>query len=279
MIKKILLIAFLATLNNCSSTPDESESESDTVELSDKSSKKDAAKTSPDTAMEIKTSPKALSELSKAFQSKNQKELFAIAGQILSQNPNDAQALNALALHHIQKGEWGAARLLLERALEKNKNVAGLYNNLGVIDLREDSLESAYLNFKTAYNIDSKNSNVLNNLGSIYIKYLDYGKAERLVEDAYSFMSDSLSVTNNLAILKRSQGQYDESAKLYKKVLDKDPRNVPTVLNYAILLIEYMKKYDEGERLLNKLEFLESNEPYVRAKMTELNTKLQAARK
>lgn len=157
--------------------------------------------------------------------------------------------------------------------------MAGLYNNLGVIDLREDSLESAYLNFKTAYNIDSKNSNVLNNLGSIYIKYLDYSKAERLVEDAYSFMSDSLSVTNNLAILKRSQGQYDESAKLYKKVLDKDPRNVPTVLNYAILLIEYMKKYDEGERLLNKLEFLESNEPYVRAKMTELNTKLQAARK
>ncbi|MBY0452576.1 MAG: tetratricopeptide repeat protein, partial [Bdellovibrionaceae bacterium] len=153
------------------------------------------------------------------------------------------------------------------------------YNNLGVIDLREDSLESAYLNFKTAYGIEAKNSNVLNNLSSIYIKYLDYGKAERLVEDAYSYMPESLSVTNNLAILKRSQGQFDESAKLYKKVLDKDPRNVPTVLNYAILLIEYMKKYDEGERLLNKLEFLESNEPYVRSKITELNTKLQAARK
>ena len=278
MIKKIFLIGLLITLNNCSSTPDGSESESGTVELGEGGDKKSSGKTS-DAAIDTKTSPKAITELSKAFQSKNPKELFAVAGQILSQNPNDPQALNALALHHIQKGEWGAARLLLERALEKNKNVAGLYNNLGVIDLREDNLESAYLNFKTAYNMDSKNSNVLNNLGSIYIKYLDYGKAGRLVEDAYSSMPDSLSVTNNLAILKRSQGQFDESARLYKKVLDKDPRNVPTVLNYAILLIEYMKKYDEGERLLNKLEFLESNEPYIRSKITELNTKLQAARK
>jgi Flp pilus assembly protein TadD len=278
MIKKIFLITLLVTLNNCSSTPDGSEAESGTVEMGAADDKKTSTAQTAQAA-EYKTSPKAITELSKAFQSKNQKELFAVAGQILSQNPNDPQALNALALHHIQKGEWGAARLLLERALEKNKNVAGLYNNLGVIDLREDSLESAYLNFKTAYGIEAKNSNVLNNLSSIYIKYLDYGKAERLVEDAYSYMPESLSVTNNLAILKRSQGQFDESAKLYKKVLDKDPRNVPTVLNYAILLIEYMKKYDEGERLLNKLEFLESNEPYVRSKITELNTKLQAARK
>lgn len=278
MMKKIFLISLLAILGSCSSTTEESESGTEELAVdAGKKAGKDGA--SEDTAPMMKTSPKALSELSKAFQSKNQKELFTVAGQILSQNPHDAQALNALALHHIQKGEWGAARLLLERALEKNKDIAGLYNNLGVIDLREESLESAYLNFKTAYSKDSRNSNVLNNLGSIYIKYLDYDKAGRLIEDAYSFMPDSLSVTNNYAILKRSQGQFDEAARLYKKVLDKDPRNVSTVLNYAILLIEYMKKYDEGERLLNKLEFLESNEPYIRAKMTELNTKLQAARK
>lgn len=278
MMKIVFLISLLAILNSCSSTQEESDS--GTQELSVDSGKKtDKEKSAEEAAPVIKASPKALSELSKAFQSKNQKELFNVAGQILSQNPYDAQALNALALYHIQKGEWGAARLLLERALEKNKDIAGIYNNLGVIDLREESLESAYLNFKTAYSKDARNSNVLNNLGSIYIKYLDYDKAGRLIEDAYSFMPDSLSVTNNYAILKRSQGQYDEAARLYKKVLDKDPRNVSTVLNYAILLIEYMKKYDEGERLLNKLEFLESNEPYVRAKMTELNTKLQAARK
>ena len=277
MIKKVFLICLIALLNSCASTTDESSSDDGELSVDDK--KSSTKGTEGATAPVVQTSPKALSELSKAFQSKNQKELFNVAGQILSQNPHDPQALNALALHHIQKGEWGAARLLLERALEKNKDVAGLYNNLGVIDLREESLDSAYLNFKTAYSKDARNSNVLNNLGSIYIKYLDYGKAERLIEDAYSFMPDSLSVTNNYAILKRSLGQYEEAARLYKKVLDKDPRNVSTVLNYAILLIEYMKKYDEGERLLNKLEFLESNEPYIRAKMTELNSKLQAARK
>ncbi len=275
--KKYLAGFFLTlALSACSTTSEESSTE----ELPAASTSGTEVSESKSSAVVIsKASPKALSDLSKAFDSKNQKEIFAIAGQILSQNPNDPHALNILALYHIQKGEWGAARLLIERALEKNKDVAGLYNNLGVIDLREDSLESAYLNFKTAYSKDSRNSNVLNNLGSIYIKYLDYGKATRLIEDAYSYMPDSLSVTNNYAILKRSQGQFDESARLYKKVLDKDPRNVPALLNYAILLIEYMKKYDEGERLLNKLEFLESNEPYIRTKMTELNNKLQAVRK
>lgn len=277
MIKKIGFLLIACILTSCASTEKETGSEELTVDSGKKKEKINQEKVAEQPI--VQTSPKALSELSKAFQTKNNKELFAVAGQILSQNPNDAQALNALALYHIQKGEFGAARLLLERALEKNKDVAGLYNNLGVIDLREDSLESAYLNFKTAYSKDPRNSNVLNNLGSIYIKYLDYGRAEKLIEDAYSLMPDSLSVTNNYAILKRSQGQYDEAARMYKKVLDKDPRNVPTVLNYTILLIEYMKKYDEGERLLNKLEFLESNEPYIRAKMTELNSKLQAARK
>ncbi|MBY0384837.1 hypothetical protein K2X05_06725, partial [bacterium] len=168
MIKKIFLICLIALLNNCASTTDESSSDSGELSVDDKKSSAKETESASVAAPVVQTSPKALSELSKAFQSKNQKELFNIAGQILSQNPNDAQALNALALHHIQKGEWGAARLLLERALEKNKDVAGLYNNLGVIDLREESLESAYLNFKTAYSKDSRNSNVLNNLGSIY---------------------------------------------------------------------------------------------------------------
>jgi Tfp pilus assembly protein PilF len=279
MMKIFFALITIIALANCSHMKEGAEESQGSEELSVDTGKKSSKESPKEEAALPPISKKALSELSKAFESKNQKELFNVAGQVLSQNPHDAQALNALALHHIQRGEWGAARLLIERALEKNKNIAGLYNNLGVIDLREDSLESAYLNFKTAYSIDSRNSNVLNNLGSIYIKYLDYGKAERPIEDAYSFMPESLSVTNNYAILKRSLGQYDESARLYKKVLDKDPRNVSTILNYAILLIEYMKKYDEGERLLNKLEFLESNEPYVRAKMTELNNKLQAARK
>jgi Flp pilus assembly protein TadD len=277
MRKPIVFILSLLFLWGCSSADKQSDGESsNTLEANSGSESSPSSKSE---APPQEVSKKTSSELSKAFDRKDYKEMFAIAGQILTQNPNDAHALNTLALYHTQKGEWGAARLLIERALEKNKDMAGLYNNLGVIALREDNLEAAYNYFKTAYAKESRNPNVLNNLGSIYVKYLDYSRGEKLIEDAYSYLSDSTSVANNLAIIKRSQGQYDQAATLYQKIIDKDPRNVSTLLNYAILQIEYMKKYAEGEKLLNKLEFLESNDPYVRKKITDLNIKVQATRK
>jgi len=277
MIKKILLLLSLAAFVGCSSgdeKPDQGTMQS--APAPKKSSSQNSKVSEEPQATAAPISKSTAVELSKALDSHDQKDLFKQAGLILSKNPYDPQALNALAIHHITKAEWGAARLLLEKALEKNKDVAGLYNNLGVISLREDNLEAAYTYFKTAYAKDPKNANVLNNLGSIYVKYLDYGRAERMIEDAYSYMSDSPSVTNNYAIIKRVQGQYDQAAALYKKILDKDPRNVSTMLNYAILEIEYMKKYDDGVKLLNKLEFLETSDPYIRNKITELNAKAQA---
>lgn len=276
MMRKLVILCLSLIIWGCSSADKEGgdDSSSNTLETSSGPQAK-----SDNSAPPAPTPKKVSSELAKAFDNKQYKEMFEIAGTILAKNPHDAHALNTLALYHTQRGEWGAARLLIERALEKNKDIGGLYNNLGVIALREDNLEVAYLNFKTAYQKDSRNPNVNNNLGSIYVKYLDYSRGEKLIEDAYGQLSDSTSVTNNLAIIKRSQGKYDEAASLYKKIIDKDPRNVSTLLNYAILQIEYMKKYDEGEKLLNKLEFLESGDSYVRKKITDLNIKVQAARK
>jgi Flp pilus assembly protein TadD len=279
--KKLILVLCLAGLAGCSTT----ENGGEEAPRPTKKSGSAKAEELPTTATQAPLPPpvpiakQTYTALSKAFDDKNYKEVFALSGQMLSQNPNDVQALNALAMYHMQKSEWGAARLLLERALEKNKDVSGLYNNLGVIALREDNLETAIIHFKTAYEKDRKNPTAANNLGSIYVKYLDYGKAEPLIDTAYSYMPDATSVANNYAIVKRSKGNFDAAADLYKKILAKEPRNVSTLLNYAILLIDYMKKYDEGEKLLNKLEFLESNEPYVKVKVTELHTKIQAARK
>ncbi|MBY0316191.1 MAG: tetratricopeptide repeat protein [Bdellovibrionales bacterium] len=270
-----LLLMFPALLTGCAS--DDSGSTDSSIEAPSAEKKAAAAPATPTGSLD---GPKrAPSELSKALSDKNYNEMFKIASDMLLVNPNDPQALNALAIYHIQKSEWGAARLLLERAIEKNKDMAGLHNNLGVIALKEDNLESALAHFKTAYEKDSRNGNVNNNLGSIYVKYLDYGKAQGMIESAYSSSPESVSVTNNYAIIQRYTGNYEKAAELYKKNLAKESRNVSTMINYAILLIDYMKKYDEGERILNKLEFLESNDPAVKNKMAELNEKLRAARK
>ena len=217
-------------------------------------------------------------KLGKFYKAKRFRELMQEAGKILSKDPNDLKALSALGLYHMSQGQNGAARIFFERALKKHPDEAGLVNNIGVIQLREDDLASAFESFKKAYELSSSNPNVLANLGSIYVKYLDYIEAEPMVEDAYSYMPSNKIVANNYAIVLRTQGQLEEAEKVYKQALQKNSRDITTNLNYAILLVEYMKKYDKARQVVDKMEFLNPTDKYVLSKIQDLQRKVRAAK-
>lgn len=216
--------------------------------------------------------------LRKLYKAKRYRELLAEAAKILSKDEYDLRALAMLGIYHMDMKQYGAARIMFEKALEKHKDEAGLYNNIGVILLREGNLESALATFKEAYGVNRSNPSVQANLGSIYVKYMDYVEAEPLVEDAYSRMGDNDIVANNYAIVLRTQGQYEEAQKVYEKALARDSRNIPTNLNYAILLVEYMKNYQKARQIVNKIEFLNPTDKYVLTKVKELQRKVAAAR-
>lgn len=217
-------------------------------------------------------------QLRKFYKAKRFRELIQEAGKILSKDEYDLRALAVLGIYHMDKKQYGAARIFFDKALEKHPNEAGIYNNIGVIQLKEDRLEAALSSFRKAYRIQRNNPVVQANLGSIYVKYMDYVEAEPLVEDSYSRLPDNDIVANNYAIILRTQGQYDEAAKIYEKALARDSRNISTNLNYAILLVEYMKKYDKARQVVNKIEFLNPNDKYVLAKVKELQRKVSAAK-
>lgn len=216
------------------------------------------------------------SQLKKLFRAKRYRELIEEASKLLSKNEYDLKALSALGLYHMEKRQYGAARIFFEKALEKHPDESGLYNNIGVIFIREGDLESALVSFRKAYGLDRDNPNVEANLGSIYVKYMDYIEAEPLVDDAYSRLTDNVIVANNYAIVLRTQGKYEEAKKVYEKTLAKDARNITTHLNYAILLVEYMKKYQQAQRIVNKIEFLNPTDKYVLRKAQELQHKVSA---
>jgi len=217
-------------------------------------------------------------QLRRFYTAKRYRELFDEASKILAKDENDLRALSALGLYHMDKGEFGAARIFFDKALLKHPNESGIYNNIGVIQIQEGRLESALVTFRKAYEIQRNNPVVQANLGSIYVKYMDYVEAEPLVEDAYSRLSSNDIVANNYAIVLRTQGQYDDAAKIYEKALSRDSRNISTNLNYAILLVEYMKKYDKARQLVNKIEFLNPRDKYVLAKIKDLQRKVSAAK-
>ncbi len=218
------------------------------------------------------------SQLRKLYKAKRFRELVAEAGKILSKDEYDLRALAVLGIYHMDQKQFGAARIMFEKALEKHKDEAGLYNNIGVILLQEGNLESALVSFKEAYNINRSNPTVQANLGSIFVKYMDYVEAEPLVEDSYSRMGDNDIVANNYAIILRTQGQYEEAKKVYEKALARDSRNISTNLNYAILLVEYMKNYEKARQIVNKIEFLNPTDKYVVRKVRDLQRKVAAAK-
>ncbi len=218
------------------------------------------------------------SKLRTLYKAKRHRELLSEAAKILSKDEYDLRALSILGIHHMDQREFGAARIMFEKALEKHPDEPGLFNNIGVILLREDNLESALLSFKKAHDLQRNNPVVQANLGSIYVKYMDYVEAEPLVEDSYSRMSENNIVANNYAIVLRTQGQYEDAQKVYEKALARDSRNISTNLNYAILLVEYMKKYEKARQIVNKIEFLNPNDKYVLRKIKDLQRKVAAAK-
>lgn len=218
------------------------------------------------------------SQLRKLYTAKRYKELLKEASKILSKDEFDLRALSVLGLYHLDRRQYGAARIFFEKALTKHQDEAGLYNNIGLIQMKEGNMEAALVSFQKAYDIERSNPVVAANLGSIYVKYMDYVEAEPLVEDAYSRMSENSIVANNYAIILRTQGNYEEAKKVYEKALSRDSRNISTNLNYAILLVEYMKNYSKARQVVNKLEFLNPTDRYVLAKINDLQRKVSAAK-
>ena len=270
-LKFTLALLFLSFMAGCASSPSTDDGEEDTkVNLSDEEKK------------ELKERQEKVggshSQLRKLFQAKRNRELLTEASKILSRNPNDLRALSVLGLYHLRLNQLGAARIFFEKALEKHSDEAGLYNNIGVIQLKEGDLPSAINSFKKAYDMERGNPTVQANLGSIYVKYMDYVEAEPLVEDAYSSLSSNPIVANNYAIVLRTQGQLEEAEKIYLKILKKNPRNISTNLNYAILLVDYMKKYQKAQQFVNKMEFLNPTDKYVLRKIQELQRKVSTAK-
>lgn len=214
-----------------------------------------------------------------ALNRKDYNKLLQVAQENLSSDPYDAKTLNALAIMHIRKGQYGAAQILLEKALKKNK-VAGLENNLGVIEMLKGNPEGAFVRFQKAAEMSSDDSDALNkNLGSFYLYYGDKDKVEDLINENTWSGFTGLKAMNNYAVYLRQIGQFEKAESIYKKALGKSSRNTTLLLNYTILLVDYMKKYNEGERLLNKLEFLELNGKGLKAKIENLHQKVRAAKK
>jgi Flp pilus assembly protein TadD len=198
------------------------------------------------------------------------------ASKILGVNPSDPVALNALALVQLKRGKPGAAKLLIQRALEKNPGAesAALRNNFGVALL--DDRDGAIAQFKKALKLDDRHAEALGNLGSIYAQSGDFSKALPLLEGSYKQNRNNLAVANNYALALRAANDLEGARKVYDGILQTNSKDVNATLNYAILLIDYMNKPKDGLDLVYKVKFLETQRKDVLSRANALEKKAKS---
>ncbi len=198
------------------------------------------------------------------------------AAKILSANPNDAVALNTLGLYYFRRGKISAARLLIEKALEKNQDNPALHNNLGVLLMSDNEPQLALESFKKALKLNDKHPAALGNLGSIYLAGGDYLKAQPLLEQAYSYNRNDALIANNFAITLRASKNFDKAERIYGDLIKQNSRDVDALINYATLLIDYMNKPKDGLAIVYKVKFLETDRKEIVQRANALEKKAKS---
>lgn len=193
--------------------------------------------------------------LNEAIKIQNDEMIVKESTQILLKSPGDLRALNAMAMSSYRKGRFSLARYLLNKASQIHPNSAEVYSNMGVVDLATDNKRDAIQNFKKAIQLDSEDGVAAANIGAIYVRERDYAKAKVALEVAYRKGFRDVKTLNNYAIALTANAKYDKANEIYNEVLRQQPSSKEALFNSSVLLIEHLKKYNEGLDRLQKLKF------------------------
>ena len=191
-----------------------------------------------------------------AIKSQNDEQISRVAGQLLTQNPNDIRALNAMAMYYFKKGKIDAAKFLLNKAVLANPNVGEVHNNIGLIYLSNNERREAIKSFRKALDINGNDGIAAANAGSIYVIERDYVKAASALSVAFNHGIRDAKTMNNYGAALTAVQRFDEAASVYQSAMKEQNNNRELLLNYAILLIDHQNKYKEGVEVLNRLKFI-----------------------
>jgi Tfp pilus assembly protein PilF len=104
----------------------------------------------------------------------------------------------------------------------------------------------------------------------------DYARARPLLERAYRANKSNLAVANSYAISLRAAKDFQGAKRVYDEAMKHNSRDVALLLNYSILLIEFMNKPKDGMDLLYRVKFIETERKDVLAKVNALEKKAKS---
>lgn len=237
-------------------------------------------------ASKLEVDSKDLKALAEVRTNKSEEAMIRATSRVLGVDSKNLLALNTLGVFYFEQGKLGLARMIFNRALQSHNNVPALHNNLGIVYLAEGKQRQALAEFRKALEIKSDYRIAAANLGSILLEYKDFERALRPLEAGYKATKSDLKSgnpaamesANNYAIALSGAGSLDQAKSIYEEILAGSTRNPTVLLNYAILLIEKLKDYKEGGKLLSRIKFA-VDDAKVLKRVDELEAKINAGDK
>jgi Flp pilus assembly protein TadD len=192
------------------------------------------------------------------LQIKNQDDeaILKEGSSILMKNPNDVKAINAVAMAYYKRSQYPLAKSLLLRAQKLEVGYYEVHSNLGVVQLAMGDKNEALKSFKKAIELNPNDYVSASNAGSLYVLEQDFEKAVVVLDIAYSKGYRNAKVLSNFGIALTATGKYEKADKIYREALKENSNSKEALFNHAILLIQFLKKNEEGLEIVKKLKFL-----------------------
>jgi tetratricopeptide (TPR) repeat protein len=192
-------------------------------------------------------------------------EAERIYRQILTQQPNHADALHLLGVLAGQTGRLDAGVELIRRAIAICSNNASYYSNLGNALTDMGQLDEAIRACRQAIRLQPDDAVAHNNLGIALRNTGQFEKAVASYREAIRLNPDYLQAHNNLGVALKDTGRLDEAIACYRQAIRIDPRyavahsNLGNALNEMGQLDEAIAAYRHAIRLNPDLAEVHSN--------------------
>lgn len=222
--------------------------------------------------------PTAKSNLLDAIRSGHDETIYRTATQVLSQNPSEVVALNALGIYHYRRGQHLAAQYMFAKAMKLTPNSSELHSNIGLVHLALKERRRAIKSFRKALELNPEDGVAAANVGALYVEDRDFLKAVVPLEIASKKLTKDARVLNNYAAALANTGKQEQAKGLYTEALRLNPNSKEILFNYCVLLVDHLKKPQEAMEYINKLKFLGPAQD-MRNRMNALENRAKAGLK
>jgi Flp pilus assembly protein TadD len=129
------------------------------------------------------------------------------------------------AFRLLQKGDYGGAEPILNRAVAADPTYGPAQNDLGLIYFQQNELYKAAWEFENASKLMPAEPQPQNNLGLVLEKAGKFPEAQKAYERACELDPENAEFAGNLASLRIRQGMRDETTnRLLQLIIERDSR-------------------------------------------------------